>query len=86
MDERARVPIYTVYLNDLATDPRTRDVSFKEILDKAIGICEISNAIMVLDSIDVYLKARPEVGLTEEELFAGEPQSSHHLLPSPDEL
>lgn len=70
--ERARVPCYTLYLDDLATDPKTRDVPFKEILDKAIGVCEISNAILVLDSFDVYLKARPEARLSKDELFSGE--------------
>lgn len=66
--ERARVPLYAMSAGTLGTSPEQVEAS----LDRALGLCEMWNAMLLLDEADVFLGARTDTDLARNELVSGE--------------
>ncbi|SPJ71725.1 related to TOB3 (member of AAA-ATPase family) [Fusarium torulosum] len=64
--EQARVPLYCMSAGDLGTVPEEVELS----LDRALSLCGLWNAIILLDEADVFLGARTDNDLTRNELVA----------------
>jgi AAA+ superfamily predicted ATPase len=64
--ERARVPLYGMSAGTLGTDPG----EVEKTLTKALDLCELWNAMLLLDEADVFLTARTNSDLARNELVA----------------
>lgn len=65
--EHGRVPLYCMSAGDLGTVPKEVELA----LDRALTLCGLWNAILLLDEADVFLGARTDNDLTRNELVAG---------------
>jgi len=64
--ERSRVPLYAMSAGVLGTKPEDVEKS----LDRALELCRMWNAMLLLDEADVFLGARTNNGLTRNELVS----------------
>lgn len=51
----------------LGTTPKTVEAA----LDRALDLCKLWNAMLLLDEVDVFLGARTDTDLARNELVAG---------------
>ena len=65
--ERARVPLYAMSAGTLGTVPK----EVESALERALDLCKLWNAMLLLDEADVFLGARTNVDLARNELVAG---------------
>ncbi len=65
--ERSRVPLYAISSGTLGTRPKEVEAT----LDRALDLCRMWNAMLLLDEADVFLGARTNVDLASNELVAG---------------
>ncbi|KAI0107147.1 P-loop containing nucleoside triphosphate hydrolase protein [Nemania sp. FL0031] len=66
VSERAHVPLYSVSAGALGTAPKEVEAS----LDKALNLCKLWNAILLLDEADIFLGVRTNNDLARNELVA----------------
>ncbi|KAL7757054.1 hypothetical protein ACKLNR_014047 [Fusarium oxysporum f. sp. zingiberi] len=64
--EQSRVPLYCMSAGDLGTVPKEVELA----LDRALTLCGLWNAILLLDEADVFLGARTDNNLARNELVA----------------
>ncbi|KAK3985238.1 hypothetical protein QBC44DRAFT_353165 [Cladorrhinum sp. PSN332] len=64
--ERARVPLYVVSAGVLSTKP----AELESGLDRALDLCRMWNAMLLLDEADVFLSERSDEGLERNELVS----------------
>ncbi|KAF4415952.1 hypothetical protein F53441_14581 [Fusarium austroafricanum] len=64
--EQGRVPLYCMSAGDLGTVPKEVELA----LDRALTLCGLWNAILLLDEADVFLGARTDNDLARNELVA----------------
>lgn len=64
--ERSRVPLYLMSAGDLGTQPS--DV--EKTLERALELCRMWNAMLLLDEADVFLGARTNESLARNELVS----------------
>ncbi|KAF9776896.1 hypothetical protein IL306_004854 [Fusarium sp. DS 682] len=64
--EKARVPLYSMSAGDLGTVPKDVELA----LDRALTLCGLWNAMLLLDEADVFLGARTDSDLARNELVA----------------
>ncbi|KAF5569394.1 Fidgetin 1 [Fusarium phyllophilum] len=64
--EKARVPLYSMSAGDLGTAPKEVDLA----LERALTLCGLWNAMLLLDEADVFLGARTDSDLARNELVA----------------
>ncbi|KAH6695039.1 P-loop containing nucleoside triphosphate hydrolase protein [Plectosphaerella plurivora] len=64
--ERARVPLYSMSAGTLGTVPKEVEAA----LDRALGLCKLWNAMLLLDEADVFLGSRSTADLARNELVA----------------
>nr|RBQ88569.1 hypothetical protein FVER53263_13955 [Fusarium verticillioides] len=64
--EKARVPLYSMSAGDLGTVPKEVELA----LDRALTLCGLWNAMLLLDEADVFLGARTDSDLARNELVA----------------
>ncbi|ORY58234.1 uncharacterized protein BCR38DRAFT_461014 [Pseudomassariella vexata] len=64
--ERSRVPLYSMSAGDLGTQPS--DV--EKALERALELCRMWNAMLLLDEADVFLGARTNESLARNELVS----------------
>ncbi|PHH93223.1 hypothetical protein CDD83_10161 [Cordyceps sp. RAO-2017] len=64
--EKGRVPLYTVSAGALGTRPDEIETA----LDRALELCRLWNAILLLDEADVFLSARHDDALVRNELVS----------------
>jgi hypothetical protein len=67
VSEQARVPLYCMSAGDLGTVPKEVELA----LDRALNLCGLWNAVLLLDEADVFLSARTDSDLARNELVAG---------------
>lgn len=65
--ERARVPLYSMSAGTLGTVPKEVEAA----LDRALDLCKLWNAMLLLDEADVFLGSRNTADLARNELVAG---------------
>ncbi|KAF4472976.1 Fidgetin 1 [Fusarium albosuccineum] len=65
--EKSRVPLYSMSAGDLGTQPK----EVEKALDRALGLCGLWNAMLLLDEADVFLGARTDSDLSRNELVSG---------------
>jgi hypothetical protein len=70
--ERSRVPLYAMSAGSLGTSPQQVEAA----LDRALELCWMWNAMLLLDEADVFLSARTDSDITRNELVAGKFNSS----------
>ncbi|RGP78409.1 hypothetical protein FLONG3_3545 [Fusarium longipes] len=66
VSEQARVPLYCMSAGDLGTVPKEVELA----LDRALTLCGLWNAVLLVDEADVFLSARTESDLARNELVA----------------
>ncbi|EGR51376.1 uncharacterized protein TRIREDRAFT_75247 [Trichoderma reesei QM6a] len=64
--EKGRVPLYAMSAGALGTKPH----EVEEALDRALELCRLWNAMLLLDEADVFLSARKEDTLARNELVS----------------
>ncbi|PTB66806.1 P-loop containing nucleoside triphosphate hydrolase protein [Trichoderma citrinoviride] len=64
--ENGRVPLYAMSAGALGTKP----LEVEEALDRALELCRLWNAMLLLDEADVFLSARKEDTLARNELVS----------------
>ncbi|OCL09532.1 P-loop containing nucleoside triphosphate hydrolase protein [Glonium stellatum] len=64
--EKSRVPLYSMSAGVLGTKPEEVEKS----LDRALELCRLWNAMLLLDEADVFLGARTNDGLARNELVS----------------
>ncbi|KAF5251704.1 hypothetical protein FANTH_3314 [Fusarium anthophilum] len=64
--EKARVPLYSMSAGDLGTVPKEVELA----LERALNLCGVWNAMLLLDEADVFLGARTDSDLARNELVA----------------
>ncbi|KAH9883598.1 P-loop containing nucleoside triphosphate hydrolase protein [Xylariomycetidae sp. FL2044] len=64
--ERSRVPLYAMSAGDLGTQP----AEVEKALDRALELCRMWNAMLLLDEADVFLGARTSESLARNELVS----------------
>ncbi|RFU78510.1 p-loop containing nucleoside triphosphate hydrolase [Trichoderma arundinaceum] len=64
--EKGRVPLYSMSAGALGTRPH----EVEEALDRALELCRLWNAMLLLDEADVFLSARKEDTLARNELVS----------------
>lgn len=64
--ERSRVPLYGMSAGTLGTKPKNVEAA----LDRALELCRLWNAMLLLDEADVFLSARTDADLARNELVA----------------
>lgn len=64
--EKARVPLYSMSAGDLGTVPKEVELA----LERALTLCGLWNAMLLLDEADVFLGARTDSDLARNELVA----------------
>lgn len=64
--ERARVPLYSMSAGTLGTVPKEVEAA----LDRALDLCKLWNAMLLLDEADVFLGSRNTADLARNELVA----------------
>ncbi|KAJ9144054.1 P-loop containing nucleoside triphosphate hydrolase protein [Pleurostoma richardsiae] len=64
--ERSRVPLYSMSAGTLGTKPKFVEAA----LDRALDLCKLWNAMLLLDEADVFLGARTTTDLARNELVA----------------
>lgn len=64
--ERSRVPLYGLSAGTLGTRPKQVEAA----LDRALELCRLWNAMLLLDEADVFLSARTDADLARNELVA----------------
>jgi hypothetical protein len=64
--ERSRVPLYSVSAGDLGTEPAEVELA----LDRALELCRMWNAMLLLDEADIFLGARTNDNLARNELVS----------------
>ncbi|KAF5722927.1 Fidgetin 1 [Fusarium mundagurra] len=64
--EKARVPLYSMSAGDLGTVPKEVELA----LERALTLCGLWNAMLLLDEADVFLGARTDSDLARNELIA----------------
>ncbi|RSL99891.1 hypothetical protein CEP52_009419 [Fusarium oligoseptatum] len=64
--EQARVPLYAMSAGELGTVPKDVEAA----LSRALTLCGLWNAMLLLDEADVFLSARTDSDLTRNELVA----------------
>ena len=64
--ERSRVPLYSMSAGDLGTQP----AEVVAALDRALELCRMWNAMLLLDEADVFLGERTNDSLTRNELVS----------------
>lgn len=64
--EKSRVPLYAMSAGTLGTRPKR----VEEQLDRALELCRLWNAMLLLDEADVFLSARTDADLARNELVA----------------
>ena len=71
--EKSRVPLYSISAGVLGTNP----ADVEKALDRALELCRLWNAMLLLDEADVFLGARTNDGLARNELIS----SKIHNIP-----
>ncbi|KAM5353409.1 hypothetical protein ACJ41O_000059 [Fusarium nematophilum] len=64
--EKSRVPLYSMSAGDLGTKPK----EVEKALERALGLCGLWNAMLLLDEADVFLGARTDSDLSRNELVS----------------
>ncbi|KAG8166215.1 hypothetical protein KVR01_004767 [Diaporthe batatas] len=64
--ERANVPLYSISASALGTEP----AEIEQNLDKALQVCKLWNAMLLLDEADVFLAARQSENMKRNELVS----------------
>ncbi|KAM0263528.1 hypothetical protein ACHAQJ_001147 [Trichoderma viride] len=64
--EKGRVPLYSMSAGALGTNPNEVEAA----LDRALELCRLWNAMLLLDEADVFLSARKEDTLARNELVS----------------
>ncbi|KAI1338522.1 hypothetical protein F5Y15DRAFT_386114 [Xylariaceae sp. FL0016] len=64
--EKSRVPLYAMSAGDLGTKP----ADVEQALERALELCRMWNAMLLLDEADVFLGARTAESLARNELVA----------------
>lgn len=64
--ERSRVPLYGMSAGTLGTKPQAVEAA----LDRALELCRLWGAMLLLDEADVFLSARSDADLARSELVA----------------
>ncbi|KAK7711282.1 hypothetical protein SLS64_005304 [Diaporthe eres] len=64
--ERANVPLYSMSASALGTEP----AEIEQNLDKALQVCKLWNAMLLLDEADVFLAARQSESMKRNELVS----------------
>ena len=64
--EKSRVPLYSMSAGMLGTKPEDVERS----LDRALELCRLWNAMLLLDEADVFLGVRTNDGLARNELVS----------------
>ncbi|KAF5625587.1 hypothetical protein F52700_8952 [Fusarium sp. NRRL 52700] len=64
--EKARVPLYSMSAGDLGTVPKEVELA----LERALTLCGLWNAMILLDEADVFLGARSDSDIARNELVA----------------
>lgn len=64
--ERANVPLYSMSASGLGTEP----AEIEKILDKALQVCKLWDAMLLLDEADVFLAARQSESMKRNELVS----------------
>lgn len=64
--ERSRVPLYGLSAGTLGTKPEQVEAA----LDRALELCRLWNAMLLLDEADVFLSARTDADLARNELVS----------------
>jgi SpoVK/Ycf46/Vps4 family AAA+-type ATPase len=64
--EKARVPLYTMSAADIGTNPQ--DVERE--LERALSLCRMWNAMLLIDEADVFLAARSSDSIARNELVS----------------
>ena len=64
--ERSRVPLYMMSAGDLGTQP----LDVEKALERALELCRMWNAMLLLDEADVFLGARTNESLARNELVS----------------
>lgn len=64
--EKSRVPLYGMSAGTLGTRPKQVEAA----LDRALELCRLWNAMLLLDEADVFLSARSDTDLARNELVA----------------
>jgi hypothetical protein len=64
--ERSRVPLYSVSAGDLGTKPS----EVEKALDRALDLCRMWDAMLLLDEADIFLGARTNDSLERNELVS----------------
>jgi hypothetical protein len=70
--EKSRVPLYSISAGVLGTNP----ADVEKALDRALELCRLWNAMLLLDEADVFLGARTNDGLARNELISSKMLSS----------
>lgn len=65
--ERANVPLYSMSASMLGSEPSV----IGENLDKALTLCKLWNAMLLLDEADVFMSARTSYNIKGNELVSG---------------
>jgi hypothetical protein len=75
--ERARVPLYSMSAGELGTQPS--DV--EKALERALELCRMWNAMLLLDEADIFLGARTNDSLARNELVSSKtPLLTHSMI------
>ena len=61
------MPLYAISAGTLGTRPKEVEAA----LDRALDLCKLWNAMLLLDEADIFLGARTNVDLARNELVAG---------------
>ena len=61
------MPLYSMSAGMLGTTPTAVEAA----LDRALELCKLWNAMLLLDEVDVFLGARTDTDLARNELVAG---------------
>lgn len=64
--ERANVPLYSMSASALGTEP----AEIEQNLDRALQVCKLWNAMLLLDEADVFLAARQSESMKRNELVS----------------
>lgn len=66
VSERSRVPLYTMSAGDLGVEP----ADVEQALERALELCRMWNAMLLLDEADVFLGERTNESLARNELVS----------------
>jgi hypothetical protein len=70
--ERSRVPLYSVSAGELGTEPSEVETA----LERALELCRMWNAMLLLDEADIFLGTRTNDSLARNELVSSKPKNS----------